>query len=219
MRKTFCALGAALVALAPSAHATAGACVTLADGTGDHRTPPAPQLAPLMPYTTGLDLVGIHAVADANAVTVTFSAAGPIDPAPGTNYEYVYNFENATHEYKLDAGIDGGAHLPLTGVYELFTVQKDASAGGGVGGVGGGSAGHSSNPRVTVNGWIDHATNQVTIQAPASAFGVTAFPAGTTWTTVEAGTGWGVGGTSGYYADELPAAPGLPLTAGDGTCA
>jgi hypothetical protein len=208
MRKPVLACLAMLTALAPSAHAAAGTCLVLADPAGDHELPglavATPQLTPFLPG--GLDLVGFDAVADGGAVTVTFTTAGPPDPAPGTNYEYRYEFTDAGHTYELAAGLDGGAHLPTSGVYELYVTEH-------------GPGGSTKWPRITVDGWVDLATNRVTVQAPAAAFRVTGFPAGTTWSSVRVGTGWGAGGAAAYYSDTVPAAAGLPLVAGDGTCA
>jgi hypothetical protein len=185
--------------LAPGASAATSGCVSLADPATD-AAPPA------------LDLRSTDLVASGDAVSVVFSLNGAPDALPVVSYAYTVAFEDAGAVYSLEAAV-GGVSTPANPPYELLIGTKSAPdpATGAV------TIGDRS--RVGVSGSVDLAARTVTVTAPAAAFGVTAFPAGRTWTINRVQTGVSVGGTVRPYGVDETEGNGAALVAGDGACA
>jgi hypothetical protein len=206
-RKLFLAC-LATAALAQPATATAGGCVNLTDPAGDERDIPA-----AAPGWGATDVLAVDLVASAGDVTVTFALTAPADPPPGLNYEYGVTFEDADVVWELQAGIDGGAHIPLTGEYELFWHEKNPPPPppDPV------SVESQRSHRISVSGSVDLANNLVTITAPASAFGVPSFAEGRAWTVTYVETMRGALGAKTGPIDDITV--DAQLVAGDGSCA
>jgi hypothetical protein len=189
----------AIAALAPGASAATSGCVSLADPANDAAVP-------------ALDLRSTDLVASGDAVTAVFSLNGAPDALPGISYAYTAQFEDATAVYSLDAAV-GGFSTPANPPYELLVGIKGAPDPQT------GAATITSRSRVAVSGSVDVAAKTVTITAPASAFGVTTFPAGRSWTIDLVQTGVSVGGVVRPYGVDETVGNGAALVAGDGTCA
>lgn len=186
-------------ALASGASASTSGCVNLADPANDSAVP-------------ALDLLSTNLVASGDAVTVVFSLNGAPAAVPGVGLLYTVDFEDAASLYTLQAMV-GGVSTEANPPYELLVGTKgapDPSTGG---------ATITGRSRVPVSGSVDLVAKTVTVTAPAAAFGVTALPAGRTWSTRLAQTGISVAGvvrSSGV--DEIDG-NGAALVAGDGGCA
>lgn len=227
LTKKTLALACLLAAFAaPSAHATAGTCLSLTDPSGDEVTAPLPVdvAPPLNPGAT--DLLAVDAVASTTGVTATFQLDAAPTPPPGlsfgygltfTKHEVVDGVATDTH-YTLRADI-GASVVPGTGDYSLLTQTEsygvDADGNPTGSGVTAGPA-----EQTAVDGSADLTDNTVTVVAPADAFGSAGLPDGQTFTMQGASTGRGVAGVVSFDPyDTAAAASGTTLSVGDGTCA
>jgi hypothetical protein len=207
--KTLALACLAAAALALPAIATPGGCLSLTDPAGDERRIPAGA-----PTSGTTDLLAVDVVPAATDVTAVFRLAAPADPPPGMSYEYSVTFEDADTVWGLRAAIEGGTRVAGNGPYELLWRDKtppppppDPI-----------SAEHTASHHVTVSGSVDLVNDLVTITAPASAFGAATLT-GAAWTVTDVSTARGAYLTSYGPIDNVPAAAGVQLVAGDGACA
>lgn len=148
----------AVALVTPGAGAATGSCIDLADPGGDLVVWDGTPALPAGTRLDALDVLGVRAEATTGgAVTVTYTLAGPPEPAAGMTYTYALRFHDAQYAYDLDATVDSAANASvLNGPYELYITPL---------------TGHElleEEPSYSVSGSIDVVGQTVTIMATSA---------------------------------------------------